>query len=204
MPEDRELFETACRDAFATGKFHLECRIVWHDDSVRWMVAEGRLYQDEQGHPVRLAGTLRDVTERRQIEENLRQTQKLEVIGQLTGGVAHDFNNLLTAVIGNIELAERRTQDDRLLHILHSASAAAERGAKLTSQLLAFGRRQHLAPRVVSLNDLVSSMGDLLLQTIGGAVAGDDRSDPAGARDPQPRDQQPRCDAAWRKADGRD
>jgi len=170
VPEDRELFETACRDAFATGKFHLECRIVWHDDSVRWMVAEGRLYQDEQGHPVRLAGTLRDVTERRQIEENLRQTQKLEVIGQLTGGVAHDFNNLLTAVIGNIELAERRTQDDRLLHILHSASAAAERGAKLTSQLLAFGRRQHLAPRVVSLNDLVSSMGDLLLQTIGGAV----------------------------------
>ena len=110
------------------------------------------------------------MTERRQVEESLRQTQKLEVIGQLTGGVAHDFNNLLTAVVGNIELAALRTQDEKLLHFLRSAGAAAERGSKLTGQLLAFARRQHLAPRVVSLNELVSSMGDLLLQTIGATV----------------------------------
>jgi CheY-like chemotaxis protein len=81
--------------------------------------------------------------------------------------VAHDFNNLLTAVLGNIELASLRTRDQGLLQILRSAAAAAERGAKLTSQLLAFARKQHLAPRVVSLNELVSSMGDLLHQTIG-------------------------------------
>ena len=110
---------------------------------------------------------MRDVTERRQVEESLRQTQKLEVIGQLTGGVAHDFNNLLTAVLGNIELAALRTRDQNVLGILKSAGTAAERGAKLTGQLLAFARKQHLAPRVVSLNELVSSMGDLLLQTIG-------------------------------------
>ena len=120
--------------------------------------------------PLRLAGTVRDVTERRQIEESLRQTQKLEVIGQLTGGVAHDFNNLLTAVVGNIELAALRTREQPVLRILKSASTAAERGAKLTGQLLAFARKQHLAPRVVTLNELVSSMGDLLLQTIGATI----------------------------------
>ena len=170
LPDDRELFETAFRQALDTGSFRLECRLVWPDDSVHWVVAEGRLYRDDQGDPVRLAGTLRDVTERRQVGESLRQTQKLELIGQLTGGVAHDFNNLLTAVVGNIELAALRTQDEKLLHILRSAGTAAERGAKLTGQLLAFARRQHLAPRVVVLNELVSSMGDLLLQTIGAAV----------------------------------
>ena len=111
-----------------------------------------------------------DATERRQVEESLRQTQKLEVIGQLTGGVAHDFNNLLTAVVGNIELATLRTQDEKLLHRLRSAGTAAERGSKLTGQLLAFARRQHLAPRVVSLNERDSSTGDLVLQTIGATV----------------------------------
>ena len=170
LPDDHELFETAFRQALDTGNFRLECRIVWPDDSVHWAAAEGHLYRNDHGDPIRLAGTLRDVTERRQVEESVRQTQKLEVIGQLTGGVAHDFNNLLTAVVGNIELATLRTQDPKLLHFLRSAGAAAERGSKLTGQLLAFARRQHLAPRVVSLNELVSSMGDLVLQTIGATV----------------------------------
>ena len=167
LPEDGDAFETAFSQALDTGKFQLECRVTHPDDETRWVVAEGRLYRDKRRRPVRLAGTVRDVTERRQVEESLRQTQKLEVIGQLTGGVAHDFNNLLTAVVGNIELAAHRTHDQRVLGILKSAGAAAERGAKLTGQLLAFARKQHLAPRVVSLNELVSSMGDLLLQTIG-------------------------------------
>jgi signal transduction histidine kinase/ActR/RegA family two-component response regulator len=170
LPEDRDAFVTAFQQALATGKFRLECRLVRSDDEVRWIVAEGRLYRDEHDNPLRLAGTIRDVTERRQVEESLRQTQKLEVIGQLTGGVAHDFNNLLTAVLGNIELALVRTRDQSVLSVLKSAGAAAERGAKLTGQLLAFARKQHLAPRVVSLNELVSSMGDLLLQTIGATI----------------------------------
>ena len=164
------MFQAAFSHALDTGKFHLECRVTRPDDETRWVVAEGRLYRDECRRPVRLAGTVRDVTERRQVEESLRQTQKLEVIGQLTGGVAHDFNNLLTAVVGNIELAAHRTHDQRVLGILKSAGAAAERGAKLTGQLLAFARKQHLTPRVVSLNELVSSMGDLLLQTIGATI----------------------------------
>ena len=170
LPEDRGLFQAAFSQALDTGKFHLECRVAHPDDETRWVVAEGRLYRDERRRPLRLAGTVRDVTERRQIEESLRQTQKLEIIGQLTGGVAHDFNNLLTAVVGNIELAALRTREQPVLRILKSAGAAAERGAKLTGQLLAFARKQHLAPRVVTLNELVSSMGDLLLQTIGATI----------------------------------
>jgi signal transduction histidine kinase len=170
LPADRGTFGTAFKQALDTGKFQLECRVVGANDETRWVVAEGRLHRDEHGHPLRLAGTVRDITERRQVEESLRQTQKLEVIGQLTGGVAHDFNNLLTAVVGNIELAALRTTDQSILGILKSAGSAAERGAKLTGQLLAFARKQQLAPRVVSLNELVSSMGDLLLQTIGVAI----------------------------------
>ena len=170
LPEDRGMFEAAFVQALGSGKFHLECRVTGSQDETRWLVAEGHLYRDEGGRPLRLAGTLRDVTERRQVEESLRQTQKLEVIGQLTGGVAHDFNNLLTAVLGNIELASLRTNDQNVLSVLKSAGHAAERGAKLTGQLLAFARKQHLAPRVVSLNELVSGMGDLLLQTIGAAI----------------------------------
>jgi signal transduction histidine kinase/ActR/RegA family two-component response regulator len=168
--EDRAMFETAFVESLEGGKFHLECRVARSENETRWVVAEGHLYRDGDGRPLRLAGTLSDVTERRQADESLRQTQKLEVIGQLTGGVAHDFNNLLAAVLGNIELASLRTQDQSVLSILKSAGHAAERGAKLTGQLLAFARKQHLAPRVVSLNDLVSSMGDLLLQTIGAAI----------------------------------
>jgi signal transduction histidine kinase/CheY-like chemotaxis protein len=170
VSEDRDLFDAAFREALETGNFRLEFRVAWPDDSLHWLAVDGRLYKDCNALPLRLAGTLRDVTERKQVEENFRQTQKLEVIGQLTGGVAHDFNNLLTAVVGNIELAELRTHDTNLLSILRSAGAAAERGARLTSQLLAFARRQHLAPRVVSLNEVLSAMGDLLVQTIGAAV----------------------------------
>lgn len=170
LPEECQKFEAAFEHANRTGNFQLETRVQGKDDDVRLVVAEGRLYRERQGHPSRLAGTIRDVTERRQVEESLRQTQKLEVIGQLTGGVAHDFNNLLTAVLGNIELASLRTRDQNVLSILRTAASAAERGAKLTSQLLAFARKQHLAPRVVSLNELVSGMGDLLHQTIGSTI----------------------------------
>jgi signal transduction histidine kinase/response regulator RpfG family c-di-GMP phosphodiesterase len=170
LPEDETIFEKAFSEAIETGTFRLECRVILPDNEIRWIVAEGRLSPDARGEPVRLAGTVRDVTERRQVEESLRQTQKLEVIGQLTGGVAHDFNNLLTAVLGNIELAAHRTRDQNILSTLRSAGTAAERGAKLTSQLLAFARKQHLAPKVVSLNELVSGMGDLLLQTIGATI----------------------------------
>jgi PAS domain S-box-containing protein len=111
-----------------------------------------------------------EIAERQRTEEALRQSQKLEAIGQLTSGVAHDFNNLLTGVLGNLELLERRLKSEGSLRRLRSARAAAERGARLTHQLLAFSRKQHLAPTPLNLNRLVSDASDLLFRTIGATV----------------------------------
>jgi signal transduction histidine kinase len=110
------------------------------------------------------------IAERKQVEAALQQAQKMELIGQMTGGVAHDFNNLLTGVLGNLELASRRTDDDKIRRYLAGATQAAQRGAKLTGQLLAFSRTQRLQTESTDLNALVSGMGDLLFRTIGSTV----------------------------------
>ena len=108
-----------------------------------------------------------EIAERERAEARLIQSQKMEAVGQLTGGIAHDFNNLLTAVIGSLDLLLRRTEDEKLRRLAGNALQAAERGAKLTAQLLAFSRRQRLQPAAVQPNEIVSGMGDLLARTIG-------------------------------------
>lgn len=110
------------------------------------------------------------IAERRQVEAALQQAQKMEVIGQMTGGVAHDFNNLLTAVLGNLELATRRSKDENIRRFLDGAMQAAQRGAKITSQLLAFSRTQRLQSEPIDLNAIVTEMGDLLFRTIGATI----------------------------------
>lgn len=119
----------------------------------------------------RIMATARDITEREAIEGQLRQSQKMEAVGQLTGGLAHDFNNLLTAVIGNLELLSARIADDTAaVRYLDAARRGAENGAKLTEQLLAFSRRQHLRPRAVDLNGVIRGMRELLSRTIGTTI----------------------------------
>ena len=115
-------------------------------------------------------GFIRDLTARVQMEEELRQTQKMEAIGQLTGGVAHDFNNILTVISGNLELLERHlvTQDQR--EIVAEAQEAAQLGATLSHRLLAFGRRQPLEPKPIDLSSLVEGMVDLLQRTLGSTI----------------------------------
>jgi PAS domain S-box-containing protein len=114
---------------------------------------------------------LRDTTERRQIEEQLRQAQKMEAVGQLTGGVAHDFNNLLTVIIGNIENLQRylpqRAEAQRMIAAI---MRAATRAATLTHRLLAFARRQPLEPRPVDINKLVAGMSELLRRSLGETI----------------------------------
>jgi PAS domain S-box-containing protein len=114
---------------------------------------------------------IRDITERRRIEEELRQSQKMEAVGQLTGGIAHDFNNLLTSVIGNLEMLESELVSERGRKLLRAAARGAERGADLTKRLLAFSRRQQLAPSAIDLNRLLQGMRDMLARTLGGTVA---------------------------------
>ena len=113
------------------------------------------------------------IEERERVEHTLRQMQRLEAVGQLTSGVAHDFNNLLTVVLGNLRFIEKSpalTSDTKMLQRLSHMRLAAERGAKLTAQLLAFSRRQKLEPKPIDLNDSLSNMRDLLQSTLGGSV----------------------------------
>lgn len=115
-------------------------------------------------------GFIRDLTSRHRIEEELRQAHKMEAVGQLTGGIAHDFNNLLTVVSGNLEMIERRLTDDRARALLREAQGAAEDGAKLTAQLLAFGRKQPLNAKLADVGQLVSRFSDLLRRALGETI----------------------------------
>ncbi|KPF68324.1 chemotaxis protein CheY [Bosea sp. AAP35] len=127
-----------------------------------------RVELDEQGDFRRVLGGLVDVTARRQAEEALRQSQKIEAIGQLTGGVAHDFNNLLAVVIGNLDLLQKRMPaDPKLVRLVENALQGAQRGAALTQRMLSFARRQDLRPEAVDVPALVRGMQDLLQRSLG-------------------------------------
>jgi two-component system cell cycle sensor histidine kinase/response regulator CckA len=144
------------------------------------------IYQDAV--PVGMQGIARDVTERKQLEEQLRQSQKMEAVGMLAGGIAHDFNNLLTAITGYSDLGLRRLKaEDPLRHNLEEIKKAGNRAASLTRQLLAFSRKQVLQPKVLDLNWLVLELGKLLrrligedveLRTVPGTNLGSVRADP--------------------------
>jgi PAS domain S-box-containing protein len=113
-------------------------------------------------------GFLRETTERRRVEDALRQSQKMEAVGQLTGGIAHDFNNMLTVIAGNLELLEGKlAEEPRLLRLVSSATLAASRAEKLTQQLLSFSRRQQLRPQPIDFNQIIIGMDDLLHRTVG-------------------------------------
>ncbi len=122
------------------------------------------------------AALVREGIQRREAEDLLRQSQKMEAIGQLTGGVAHDFNNLLTVITGNLEIAERTLQSfgdgsrERLTRVIASAANAAQRAATLTQRLLAFARRQPLDPRPTDVNQLIAGMSDFFSRTLGETI----------------------------------
>lgn len=146
----------------------------------RWQCADGQykhfldqavLLRDAQGQPVEYAGTLLDVTERKELESQLTQARKMDAIGQLTGGIAHDFNNLLAAVLGGLGMIERRVSlDEDQRKIVGMTRHAAEQGAELVKHLLSFARRQKLEPAAIEISRLATSVTDLLAHTLGGLV----------------------------------
>ena len=140
------------------------------------VIASSRLERDAQGSFVSVLGGLVDVTARKKVEEALRQSQKLEALGQLTGGVAHDFNNLLAAILGSLELLGKRIPDDpKSQRMLNTALEGAKRGAILTQRMLSFARQQALNPEPVDVPELVRGMEELLQRSLGPLVQIDAR-----------------------------
>jgi PAS domain S-box-containing protein len=170
-PEDRAMMVAYFnQEVLAQGQnFEKEYRIIRQDDqSERWVYGLGRLEFEAQGHPLYLRGTIQDITGRKSLEEQLRQAQKLESIGQLAGGVAHDFNNILTATMMHLDsLLERPSLDPETQETVAELMAEAKRAATLTQQLLLFSRRSVMVMQVLDLNDLVANLLKMLRRLIG-------------------------------------
>ena len=198
-PDDRKLLTTLREHRRAGPRpFGGDVRMIDAEQRTRWIHVEGRprmsgetflgyvgcavdvtdahLASDalERRIAERTAELTEQIAERRQVEATLHQMQRLEAVGQLTSGVAHDFNNLLTIVLGNIGLVERAIEragvDGKTLKRIEHVRTAAERGATLTAQLLAFSRRQRLEARAIDLNETVAGMSDLMQSSLGGGI----------------------------------
>ncbi|MCC2980656.1 ATP-binding protein [Sphingomonas sp. IC4-52] len=159
------------RDAVAANQsIALEILNYKRDGTPFWnAVFIGPVY-DTSGKLLYFFASQLDVTRRRESERSYLQAQKMEAVGQLTAGLAHDFNNLLQVVNGNLELAVARSSDERVLRYLASARGAAERGAKLTGQLLAFARKTRLDPRPVDVSECLNSFADVMESALGKKV----------------------------------
>jgi len=169
-PDEREEVLASLQRAIAGSSNEWEGRYRFRreDGSYAHVVDRGFVIRDASGKAVRMVGGMTDITEHVTLEERLRQSQRLEAVGQLTGGLAHDFNNLLTVVLGNTELlTEQLAGEPRLRALAEMAQSAARRGAELTQRLLAFARRQALEPRAVDVNVLLHGMDALLKRALG-------------------------------------
>ena len=182
LPEDREcgLPTRALEIAAREGRYEIEAWHVRQDGSRFWANIVIHPITDEEGQFAGFSNVMRDITAKREQEEELQrvraalvQSQKMEAVGQLTGGIAHDFNNLLTVVLGNIELIDDcgELDKERIRRLAGGARRAAERGAALTERLLAFSRRQTLRPQATDVNKLVNGTSELLRNTLGEGIA---------------------------------
>ena len=176
--EDRRsgIPQEAISKATTAGKYETEGWRVRKDGTTFWASGVINAIRDQEGELIGFAKITRDLTEKRAAEQRLRQAQKMEGIGQLTGGVAHDFNNLLTVIIGNLENLRRRLREGKFdAAALERAAENAIRGARraeaVTQRLLAYARQQPLDPKSVDVGHLVTAISDLLRRTLGEQIA---------------------------------
>ena len=150
--------------------FSRQIHINLPENGWRWFDLTMRPLRDSEGVVTAIVPEAVEMTEQRQAEEALRQSQKMEAVGQLTGGLAHDFNNLLTGIAGSLEMLQARISQGKLQEaerFINTAQAASKRAAALTHRLLAFSRRQTLDPKPTNVNRLVAGMDDLIRRTVG-------------------------------------
>ena len=170
VDEDRAAVRQAFAEAELTGAIDVEARQRRSaGGETRWVHLTGRTFYADR-MPTRIVGVIADVTHRRAVEDRLRQAQKIEALGQLTGGVAHDFNNLLQVISGGLQLVGRQTDPARREQLFASMKQAVDRGASLCRQLLAFSRRQALKPEAVNLKRLVGDLQELLSRSLRGDI----------------------------------
>ncbi|MGI8402573.1 MAG: response regulator [Gemmatimonadaceae bacterium] len=170
--DDRRKVEESLTQLASGGpELKEEFRVVWPDGTIHWVAGQGRMIRDALDKPSSLLGIAANISDRKSLEAQFRQAQKMEAVGQLAGGIAHDFNNLLTAILGYSSFViETLAADDNRLPDMQEVVKAGQRAAELTSQLLAFSRKQILQPTAVNLNVLVTGMQQMLGRLIGESV----------------------------------
>ena len=169
FPEDLDQARNSFKEALkGDGSYVAEYRIRKKTGEVSWLQARNRIVRDTAGKFDYISGVFFDITERKELEDQLIKAQKMEAVGILAGGVAHDFNNLLTAIMGYSEMMMMGLRPEDPFHLyVEEITKAVNRGASLTNQLLAFSRKQILQPQVINLNDMVTDMDKMLQRLIG-------------------------------------
>ena len=167
-PDDKELVKSAVSEALINRRpYNINHRIILSDGTERIVHEMAEVIFNKDGKAVRMVGTVQDITEQKKLEDQLRQAQKMEAVGQLAGGVAHDFNNILTAIIGYSSILKMKIERDHPFNqYLDHIIKASEKAASLTRDLLTFSRKQITNPKPVDINDIVRRMESLLIRLI--------------------------------------
>jgi two-component system cell cycle sensor histidine kinase/response regulator CckA len=187
-PEDARAFRDTVAWAVETGNdCEMEFRVLRPEGGLRWLYTRAKVFRDRENRPVRMIGAAMDISDRKQVEEDLRlgkeslmQAQKMEAVGKLAGGIAHDFNNMLTAINGYSELLMGQLHDKNALNMgLTEILRSGQRAAALTNQLLAYSRQQIMAFRLVDMNRIVEGMCGMLERLLQEDIEHVCRLDPA-------------------------